>query len=262
MPWEEALKNTSYSRQKTLQRCPKKFEYQYVQDLAPKREKDAFLLGKAVHHFLEIYYRTQINQDQDTAYQKAQEAYDEYAQIHFPDDEKALEQYELGKEMLRHYHSWAKENDQFRVIETEIQYELKIADSLDRGIWDGLVEMNGKYWILEHKTYKQIKTNHTLHDAQISKYFLVAEKNNIPVEGVIYNILKKAVPQKPRLLKNGKLSKSLSKNMTYDSYLAAIHEHGHQPEGYQDVLEKLKNNPILSSIGSMFPETNFTQNLL
>lgn len=31
--------------------------------------------------------------------------------------------------------------------------------------------------------------------------------------------------------------------MTYDSYLAAIHEHGHQPEGYQDVLEKLKEQP-------------------
>lgn len=239
---------TSYTQQKTLLRCPKKFEYHYIRGIRPQREDDRFLLGRAVHTFLEVYYGAQADgKAAQYAFPVAYAAFDKYIKDNFPKDDEAYQQAELADAIVKHYYNWAYRHDDFKVLGTEIPFQIKVANSVWEGKFDGVVEVGGKYWILEHKTAKTLKADHTLRDQQINVYVLAARKLDLPVEGVIYNIVRKAVPEKPKVLKNGKLSKSLSQNITYDSYMAAIQELGQDPEYYQDVLDQLKNmkNPFI-----------------
>ena len=248
----ETLQQTSYSQQKTLLRCPKRYEYHYIRKLRPKRDDNRFLLGRAVHKFLEDYYSAQIVKDgilpasKEQAFATGFQTFKQYVEEHFPDDEEAFQQADLAENIIKNYHDWAKENDDFSVLGTEVPFEFEVANAKFRGVFDGIVERGGKYWILEHKTATQIKTEHTLRDKQISVYVLAAQTLGVPVSGVIYNTLKKAVPQKPKILKSGKLSKSLGQNITYESYLQAIHELGQSPSLYEDVLSQLREreNPF------------------
>lgn len=241
--------NTSVTRQRTLLRCPKKYEYHYIRRIRPRREDDRFLLGRAVHVFLEHYYGAQLDNiaTKDEAFQYAFGKFREYVTQNFPTDDQAFEQADLAEGMIKHYHSWAKIHDNFTVVGTEIPFEVPVLQSTNLvGIFDGIVEMGGKYWILEHKTASQINTRHVLRDKQVSMYVSAARMLGIPVEGVIYNTLRKGLPQKPALLKKGGLSRSLSNNITYESYLEAIEEHGLSPEDYQEQLNVLKEreNPF------------------
>lgn len=237
---------TSYSQQRTVLRCPKKFEYHYVRKIRPKRDDDKFLLGRAVHEFLDIYYGTQIEGPRDAAFLSALRTFEDYTKENFPNDDSALEQAELAEGIVKHYHEWASQNDNFNVLGTEIPFEVKIADSTWTGRFDGVIEVGGKLWIMEHKTAKQVKTEHVLRDKQISAYVLAAKKLGIEVEGVVYNTLKKALPQKPAVLKSGKLSKAKNANITYDTYMQAINELDHDPDSYGDILDGLKGleNPF------------------
>lgn len=240
-----SLETTSYSQQKTILRCPKKFEYQYVRKLKPKKTEARFLLGRAVHTFLEHYYRCQVsNPDKDKAFEAGFKAFEEYVQQNFPQDDESFEQADLAEGMIRHYHRWAIKEDDFVVLEAEIPFELKLDEhTTHRGVIDVLVQNGDGLWIMEHKTASQINTSHTLLDQQISTYVMACKQFDIDLKGVIYNTLRKAVPKKPKVLKSGQLSRSLDNNITYESYLEAIQELGQDPSEYQDVLNELQNRP-------------------
>lgn len=201
-----------------------------------------------MHTFLDHYYGAQAEgKAPDQAFPVAYNAFEQYIKENFPNDDESYHQAELADGVVKNYYKWAAQNDDFRVIGTEVACEIKVANSTYQLRFDAIVEVAGDLWILEHKTATQLKAEHTLRDQQISSYVLAARKLDVPVKGVIYNIIRKAVPEKPRVLKNGKLSKSLSQNITYDSYMEAIRELGQDPEYYQDVLEQLKNlkNPFI-----------------
>lgn len=233
---------TSQSQQRTLLRCPKRYEYHYVRRIRPQTDDNRFLFGRAVHKFLEVYYGMQIDNKytKDEAFKHAYKAFHDYTQQHFPDSDEAHEQAELAEGVINHYIQWALDNDNFNVLGVEIPFELPLGDTVFVGHFDAIIEINGKYWIMEHKTANQMTTRHTLWDKQVTAYIMAAKEHGIPVEGVIYNTLKKAVPEKPRVLKSGKLSKSLNQNITFNSYMEAIHDLGHDPSAYQDVLDKLE----------------------
>lgn len=184
--------------------------------------------------------------DYKSAYTHAYASFRHYVQNNFPKDDSAFEQADLAEGMIKNYYNWAKNHDNFKVLGTEVPFEIEVAGAKFRGVFDGVIELGKQYWIMEHKTATQLKTEHTLRDKQISVYVLAARQLGIPVEGVVYNTLKKAVPQKPKVLKSGKLSKSLNNNITYDSYMQAIHELEQPPELYEDVLSQLKDleNPF------------------
>ncbi|PWA11100.1 hypothetical protein DCC39_10400 [Pueribacillus theae] len=246
----ELIEKTSYSQQRTLLRCPKKYEYHYVKKIRPKKDDDKFLFGRAVHQFLETYYEAQKESkySKDEAFKIAHQAFQTYVQHHFPDNDEAHEQANLAEAVIKHYHQWARENDNFLILGVEVPFELVIGKTKFIGYFDAIIEISGKYWIMEHKTANQTKTEHTIRDKQISVYVWAARELGIPVEGVIYNTIKKAVPEKPKVLKSGKLSQALNQNVTFNSYMEAIKELGHDPSGYQEILSKLeeKENTFFS----------------
>src|SRR5690606_36754669 len=89
---------TSYSHQKTIFRCPKRYEYYYIKKLRPKTADDEFLFGRAVHHFLEMYYQAHVNDahTQDEAFELGYQSFQEYIQNYFPDSDETHEQANLA----------------------------------------------------------------------------------------------------------------------------------------------------------------------
>lgn len=233
---------SSYSTQRTFLRCPKKFEYTYLQRLRPVQTDSRFLLGSAVHSFLEIYYRS-IAQGatREDAYEAGLLSLQEYLQEHMPQSDRDEDMVQLATGMVKHYHAYATEHDRFTPLETEVPWKVNLAngDTL-MGKFDGLVLEGNEIWILEHKTAATINTSHVSRDKQVSVYCLIAQTSGIPVAGVIYNTLRKALPAAPKPLKKGGLSRSLGPNLTYASYIQAIRENGLRLEDYAEELAVLK----------------------
>lgn len=110
------------------------------------------------------------------------------------------------------------------------------------GTLDGMerVRQNGSVWISEYKTCRDIDERAKLlqHDEQATCYVYAAgELFGRPVSGVIYTLLRKKIPGRPTILKNGLLSVAKSLDTTYDMYLAEIRRHHGEDVG-QDFIKR------------------------
>lgn len=114
-------------------------------------------------------------------------------------------------------------------------------------VHEGRIDMiirdkEGRLWIVDHKTAAQFGQMAFLDlDAQCSTYIWALRRVlGIPVQGVIYNQLKKNAPGPPDVLKSGNLSKNKQQKVSYHTYMQAIVEAGEDPAYYEDFLHYLK----------------------
>ncbi len=124
---------------------------------------------------------------------------------------------------------------------------------------DGLVAIDGQLWILENKAWKTIAGDAIRMlplDEQCGMYLWalgeqirrgtvhadIAEAVDEygPPVGVYYNIIRKAVPREPALLKSGQTSRDARCDTTAEVYLATLEARGHNPVDYAEVLETLR----------------------
>jgi hypothetical protein len=112
---------------------------------------------------------------------------------------------------------------------------------------------NGDLWIIDWKTAKTIRDDHTFLelDDQVGSYPWALWRLGIPVRGFIYHEQRKGFPQPPKENKYRRLgclfSVSKNQDVSYDTYLAHIREFDTQAyeDGYYDeYLEYLKNEGI------------------
>lgn len=90
-------------------------------------------------------------------------------------------------------------------------------------------------------------------DEQMYIYaFGYALKEHVSLEDIdiCYISIPKAELDKPRLLKNGQLSKDKSQNTTYNKYIEAIEENGLNREDYEDILSELSGRTLLKTVKS------------
>lgn len=124
-------------------------------------------------------------------------------------------------------------------------------DLLVRDTRDGLV------WMMEHKGGSERDIKHWAQkrlkfDPQTRGYAWALQapipeasdiKEPVRVHGLIYNVLRKAIPATPHMLKNGKgLSKAKNIDTTREMYRAHIDAAGFDPDDYTEILERLRNN--------------------
>lgn len=152
---------------------------------------------------------------------------------------------------------------------------------------DGLVAVDGRLWLLENKAWATIASDAVRMlalDEQCGMYLWgidqlvrrgeAPEVLNAAVKqygepvGVLYNIVRKAIPRVPPTLKNGSTSQDKRIDTTYDLYLATLQERGQNPDDYWEVLDALKekgdtfhyreqvqrNRPELTEIGTRIYE--------
>ncbi len=234
------------------------------QNLEPKKPQPPLWLGTGVHEALSAYY-SQRGGLVETFETWADAQLRDLRETHLLDAEEERRfagLRELGAGMLRHYGEWAKANDHFTMLVTEFEFEVPILtpagepvlDAWYVGRFDGvLMDEAGYLWVIDHKTVSSWgdETEYLELDDQTASYqwacqYLI-EQGRLPgvprdavLRGAMHNRLRKKVPAIPRLLQNGKLSRDMSQDTTYEVYLAEIERYGLPTWEYQDVLDRLQ----------------------
>ena len=232
--------------------CRRRYQYRYVDGLELRDRPIYYDFGTAIHLGLAEFYHGKGVGEILTAI-------DAYFQENAPaaDDSDRLTAWMGAKElaigMMKGYIANYQGRDSFKVLEIEKPFELPILDvrgdkyegMILAGKVDGIAEDNG-LWILEHKTAKTIDGRYerklTL-DAQSMIYLEAMERvYGKPFRGIIYNVLAKAVPESPKILKNGSLSKAKDQNTTPELYSMAVTENNLNPADYAEFIAYLEAN--------------------
>ena len=250
---QETLTNSELA---TYQDCPKKWDFKFRQMLDPIKDSKngPLFFGSSLHKGLEIFFNESI----DKAVIYITETYDA-AIKEYENDEAVVEELKEHKNMLTQmlamYAPIADYDGKIKVVNVEKEGVVRIGNINKRPLdyrfkLDQLVRYNGSFWIREYKSAQRIDNGYIenlMLDNQVSRYIYAAEKAfGIKIDGIIYEIFLKAVPEKPQILKSGKLSKYLTANITYETYLQAIKENNLPEEEYNEQLTLLKEkgNPF------------------
>ena len=130
-------------------------------------------------------------------------------------------------------------------VTVQLPFETSVGEILLVGTIDGVAlnRETGKLALVEHKTYSQKPdTGHFRLDHQMTGYAAIFEAlTGIEVEGVIYDGVAKKLPQIPKILKNGTVSREWI-DTTEKVYVKALIEANQDPESafYADFRERLR----------------------
>lgn len=155
-----------------------------------------------------------------------------YARVMWDQDGDYAELEELGLAMLEGYVEEYGEDPHIEIIQPEQDFQIDIYDpetnkyvvtavgTFDAIYFDHIVQ---KYGLLEHKTWKSVRTKHLQLDEQASTYWALAApwlreqgffKDDEDISVMLYNVLRKSLPdERPRnekgqyLNQNGSVSK-------------------------------------------------------
>ena len=244
---------------KCFRRCPKQFEYKYIQRLKPKILGRPLRFGTWMHSLLEVWYKTG---DMDAVKAMHQRYRNEFAKLF---DEEKIDLGDLPRDVWRTFHSylWHYKNDPWKVHEVEFTLEVELPDgSLYRCRLDMLIENQYGLWIVDHKNHKTLPDlNFRLLDAQSALYVWAALKNKIPIQGHIWNYLISKPPTMPELLKSGaRFSKKTLPNTDYPTLVRAIRAAGFDARDYAHDLNRLRN--MQYQPGEMQTSTHFRRDIL
>lgn len=154
-----------------------------------------------------------------------------------PDDWK--EQATLLYGILENYIIWAQHREEYDTVWIDGEPQVEITAHLplpidpppgfDQVVYqftlDRLVEIDEEYWIKDWKFYKTFATADIDYDDQISSYIWAAGAVfERPIAGGILHEFRKALPNPPRILQNGKISTAENQGTTHGLYRSALIE--------------------------------------
>lgn len=231
------MKYISNSRAKTYRRCPKQYDFKYVYNLKPKRKSLHLEKGTWLHELLEVHYR---GDDWEALHRRRVKEFNNLlAEIR--DDLGPELPGECARIMRNYLRYWKEEDEQFVVVDTEMDEVVTLPNGLKfRVIVDLVVEdrRTGLLWPFDHKSRGKLESSDSmLLDPQLTNYFTALRILGYePMGGVVYNELRTKVPTIPHLLKNGKLSKAKNIDTDVRTYYEAIKANGLEVDDYRDIL--------------------------
>ena len=175
--------------------CRAKYRWRFVENLRTPITNVNYFFGSIIHDALEVWHATRNLKYAFHVIDKSFNWQNDYEQ----NDARLM-----ARAMMQHYASQYA-NEQFKIVELEYPFELDIKNPESTGISqtykirgkaDGLVvDEQGRYWLLEHKTASQVDGNYLSRlwgDFQIAFYSYALERAlDIKIFGVIYNVLVK-----------------------------------------------------------------------
>jgi hypothetical protein len=228
----------SVSKINCINRCKKKYYYSYVRELEKLVVDTRLSKGVLIHSSLENYYS---NKD----WTKPLEEYQRYVEKNF-DGEEYKEQLELVTECYRIMRSYLINygDEKLEVLAVELPFEVEIKGFMYTGIIDLIYkDSQGDVWVCDHKTVKAIPDEGDASlSLQTTLYFGVAHKLGYNPTGIEFNYIRTKSPTKPKLLKNGTLSKAKNIDTDVATYSEAIRNAGLNPDDYADMLDSVKHN--------------------
>lgn len=222
------MRQVSHSEISTYLDCQKKWELQYVKGI--KIEKPDFVFGSMGHKVLE----TRVIPDENL-YPELKEQY--------------------GISSWKDYFEPILEELDDRFSDYEVLYkEYKVENEYLKGVIDVVWKnkTTGRYLITDYKFSNSDKgADDILMDEQMYIYAVMfAAEKCIPLDSIDlgYISIPKKEMNKPRVLKNGQLSKDKAQNTTYKKYLETIEELGLNKTDYEDFLSEISGRTLLTVV--------------
>lgn len=229
-------------------------------NLTPKDKYAPFFTGSLVHHCLEMKHTIGLPTSQAIKMFLDQECTPEQKQ-----DQTILDQVQLVYGLMQHYDLWQKQDtswladSNFEFIANEQDFATIIQRNSRSiielvGRFDGVVKSltNGKYYLWEIKTTRSIaeREKQLALDSQADAYTNAATRMlGVPIEGIVYTLIRKKIPDFPKVLQNGNLSAATSQDITAYYYLDCIKRH------HSEVLDSLDLVATKAFIKSMYGNT-------
>lgn len=188
------------TKRRSYATCPRKFYYEHIKHLRPNYGSTALRYGITWHAILEKYYETILQQGWKArpeaitqAVLAGKQAWElESSKFSFYSDYRTLENCLTA--FMSYIDNYKDDIDFLKILAVETKFSIPMNEYINfTGKIDGLVELNGTAWIMEHKTTgmpidKQMKT--LQRDPQIIGYlFASREVHNIHIEGVLIPML-------------------------------------------------------------------------
>jgi len=266
----------TYSELRARRRCAYRGHLEYDQLIVPRRRKAGFREGSIADAGMNALYLHL--RDHGTYSLEAmlgamrEERAKEDARLSraglFDEEWQEIEErYELLEALAERYVIWADACDDFTVFDCQSAGRVPVLTTEGRASTrfdflfklDGLVEADGKLWLLENKWWKSWDRNRLTAlqmDEQSGMYlwgFLEAarrgllspraqgavERCGLPV-GVYYNVVRKKLPTVPPQLKDGSTSRKKDIDTTAEVYLATLAERGQDPADYAEIVDLLQ----------------------
>jgi len=183
METDDTVYNVSHTKLSTFRRCLQQFHWKYIDHYYP-RSSSGQIRGLAGHAALAEWHRSQNAADALTAAWRtwAKEGLGEGAE------------WDLLEDVLKRYFAWSLENDKFKILKSEFEFKLRFENEgmpiILSGFIDGVIEEDGRTWLLENKFHKRASVQNLDLDPQVSIYMLGATVYGIPVQGAIYNVIR------------------------------------------------------------------------
>lgn len=188
--------------------CPRSFKHRYLMKMVSKKKPTYFVLGEAIHKFIEFYYRTKDKtmalKQIDNVFKTVKTELLNREEMHDLECDKSIA-YGIAEAYPTFYKA---DFDEFKTFLTEQTFKIPLPNSSHTyyGTLDALLQDHaGDWWILETKTAAAQSLNDDYFervkiDSQVSGY-MHGGKHIIGVypRGVIYNVIKKPAIR----LKNG-----------------------------------------------------------
>lgn len=217
-------------------RCPTKWYWKWRLGLVPKAKSFGALdLGTWVHYALQLWYGLGYKRNGslvehfraavDAAISEAVKAQAPLWVI-----DQAEELAALGEAMMIAYEKFYGKDKSIYVLAVEIPLEFTISDLEGNVVAVHRLKPDmvytdsrwgkGGVWLMENKTATQIRTEHLVIDDQARPYGAMAERalrqldiipKSAPWEGIMYNFIRKALPDEREMNAEGKY---LNKNGT------------------------------------------------
>lgn len=253
---------------RAFKQCRRKWDWSSMlrRGLEPDKPYAPFFTGRAIHHALEHYYKTGTDFGVSlSAFLEHEQAEMERTGALWPVEEAIIQdQIILIEGLLEHYKIWLQyehgrwSDEQLEFISLETPFSVPLRAPTGRpsskvflaGRFDGIVRRrdDGTYWLWETKTARSIdELKRSLdNDEQAGTYMLAAQELfNVPITGVLYNIIRKKLPTAPRVLQNGMLSVNQSIDTTAYYYMSFAMSHHSDWDrsavlaAYGDILQTL-----------------------
>lgn len=232
---------------KTYRRCHKAWHYKYVENLEKKKKGSALLRGTCCHEMIEA---------------KANgldpwEIYDNFIKQNKNIFEEEEELYGNLEEMISNimegYFLYYK-NDNLKPVSingkfAEHKFSVPLIENI---ILEGFIDMivedeKGNYWLMDHKTHKTLPQGDIAYSNIQSALYVWAWGKMVELglwdlplpRGVVWNYIRWKDPSKPKLLKDGSMSKNSNIDTTWRIYRKALIEAGLNPEDYKDMEQIL-----------------------
>lgn len=237
-----------------------------MSNLQPKDKYAPFFVGSMVHHALEYHYKFAIpTKEAIYAYVAANCTIDELK------DPGIMEQADLAMGLVDHYKLWQKHDqtwladNNFVFVAPEQSFKILLWENSRRRIWlagtfDGVVQRldNGLLYLWEIKTTRSLieREKQLALDSQTDTYAGSAQEVlGQPIAGIIYTLIRKKIPDTPKVLQNGNMERKASADTTVEFYLDCVKKH-HSPyfdndaelksylaDAYGDYLNELLKKP-------------------